>query len=439
MSTHDVTENTGTGSHLPPQTPLVGPADATRYEQRFSSLASCTMSSAMRDLMAITARADVISLAGGLPDTEAFPRAIYEEVAAAIGTDHLAAALQYGPTEGMVELREHIVDIMAHEGAKVRVEDVMITSGGQQAIDLSIRTFVDRGDVVLAEGPTYPGAAPCFTAYGAHVHHVPLDDDGMRVDLMEEAYTRLAAEGRTPKLLYTIPNFQNPSGVTMSLERRLRLVEFAHAHGLLIIEDNPYGQMRFEGEALPTLVELDDGAGWVVYLSTFSKILAPGLRVGWVAAPPPVLRKMNLGKQAADLCSSTLSQRFTVEYLNRNDWREHVTRLNGIYHRRRDVMLETMATHFPESATWTRPRGGLFVWATMPDYINTKHLQAKALERQVAFVPGEAAFLDGRGKSSMRLNFSGVSESLIVEGITRLGEVAREFCELHDALSPGRP
>ncbi|MBU6363664.1 MAG: PLP-dependent aminotransferase family protein [Acidobacteria bacterium] len=437
MSTSDVTDNTGTGAPVPPQTPLVGPADAARYESRFSALASGTTSSVMRDLMAITEKADIISLAGGLPDTETFPREIYEEIASEIGTDYLASSLQYGPTDGMGELREQIAKVMADEGAKARVDDIMITSGGQQAIDLSIRTFVDRGDTVLAEGPTYPGAAPCFTAYGADVTHVPMDDDGMREDLFEEAYARLVAEGRPPKILYTIPNFQNPAGVTMSLERREKLVEFAHEVGLLIIEDNPYGQIRFEGEPLPTLYELDDGAGWVVYLGTFSKILAPGMRVGWAVAPPQVLRKMNLGKQAADLCSSTYTQRFVTEYLKRYDYREHVARVCDLYRGRRDAMLEALEARFPAEATWTRPRGGLFVWATLPDFIDTTALQAKALERQVAFVPGEGAFLDGRGKNSMRLNFSSVPEPVITEGIGRLGEVIGDVMSLHDALNPG--
>jgi 2-aminoadipate transaminase len=248
---------------------------------------------------------------------------------------------------------------------------------------------------------------------------------------------RLAAEGRRPKLLYTIPNFHNPGGVTMSLERRERLVRVARERELLIVEDNPYGQIRFEGEALPSLYELDDGAGWVIYVSTFSKILAPGIRVGWVVAPPPVLRKMNMGKQGADLCSSTVSQRFVLEYLRRHDWRDHVARLNGIYRSRRDAMLRALEEEFPAEATWTRPRGGLFVWATLPDYIDTKDLQAKALDRQVAFVPGEAAFLDGRGRHSMRLNYSGVPEAVISEGVARLGEAVREFTDLHRALNPG--
>ena len=430
-------EHRGTATSIPPQPPRVGPADAGRYDGRFASRASGIMSSAMRDLMAISERPDVISLAGGFPDTEAFPREVFQEVAEVIAHEFLASALQYGPTEGLAELRDRILEIMSYEGIRARSEDVMITTGGQQAIDLTLRTFVDRGDPVLAEGPTYPGAVPCFTAWGAEVHHVPMDDDGLRIDLLEQEMDRLAAEGRRPKLLYTIPNFHNPGGVTMSLERRRRLIEVSRERDLLILEDNPYGQIRFEGDALPTLYELDDGAGWVIYASTFSKILSPGIRVGWVVAPQPVLRKMNMGKQGADLCTSTVSQRFVVEYMRRHDWREHVHRLNDIYRRRRDAMLRALEEEFPAEATWSRPRGGLFLWATLPDYIDTKHLQAKALDRQVAFVPGEAAFLDGRGRHSMRLNFSGSPEAVISEGIARLGEVVREATDLYRVLRPG--
>jgi 2-aminoadipate transaminase len=389
----------------------------------------------MRDLMSMAGRPEIISLAGGFPNTEAFEREIFDEVVEVVAREHLAAALQYGPTEGLMELRELIVEIMAHEGARAGVEDIMVTSGGQQAIDLSIRTFVNPGDTVLAEGPTYPGAVPCFTTYEARVEHVPMDDDGLRVDLVEEALDRLAADGRPPKLLYTIPNFHNPAGVTMSLERRERLIEIAHERELLIVEDNPYGQIRFDGEPLPTLWELDAGAGWVIYLSTFSKILAPGTRVGWVAAPAAVLRKMNLGKQAADLCTSTVTQRFVIEYLRRHDWRDYVARLNGIYRLRRDALLRALEEEMPPEATWTRPNGGLFVWATLPDYIDTTNLAAAAIERyEVAFVPGRGAYLDGRGGNSMRLNFSGVPEARISEGVRRLGLAVTEMTELHRAL-----
>lgn len=429
-----------TGSLTPPPRPrphetALTPGDSARYDVRFASRAAGIVSSVMRDLMSLSERPDIISLAGGFPNTESFEREVFDDVVAAVARDHLASALQYGPTEGLAELRERIVEMMAHEGARARVDDIMVTSGGQQAIDLSIRTFVNPGDTVLAEGPTYPGAVPCFTTYEAQVVHVPMDDDGLRVDLVEEVIDRLAAEGRPPKLLYTIPNFHNPMGVTMSLERRERLVALAHRRELLIVEDNPYGQIRFEGDPLPSLWELDDGAGWVIYLSTFSKILAPGVRVGWVAAPAAVLRKMNLGKQAADLASSTISQRFVIEYLRRYDWRDYVVALNSIYRARRDAMLRALEEEMPPEATWTRPSGGLFVWATLPDYLNTTDLLATAVEKhEVAFVPGRGAFLDGRGGSSMRLNFSGVPEPVISEGVRRLGAAVAEMTDLHRAL-----
>lgn len=413
------------------------PRDAARYDARFASRAANVVSSAMRDLMSLAERPSIISLAGGFPNTESFPQEIFDEVWDAVGAQK-AAALQYGPTEGLLELRERAVEIMGHEGAVARVEDVMITSGGQQAIDLSIRTFVNPGDIVLAEGPTYPGAVPSLTAYEANVLHIPMDDDGMRIDLLEETLDRLAREGRRAKLLYTIPNFHNPGGVTMSLERRERLIQLAHERELIVVEDNPYGQIRFEGDALPTLYQLDDGEGWVIYCSSTSKILAPGARVGWVAAPAPVLRKLNLGKQGADLCASTLTQRFIIEYLRRHDWREHVARLTEIYRSRRDAMLMALDEEFPAEATWSRPRGGLFVWATLPSFIDTRHLLARAVEeREVAFVPGEAAFLDGTGKSSMRLNFSYMPEETIVEGVRRLGEVVNDMLETYRALNPG--
>jgi len=432
------TGRSSTGNHV---TSSLGPTDGARYDERFASRASGIVSSAMRDLMALSERPDIISLAGGFPDTESFPREIWDEVWAAVTADHMASSLQYGPTEGLSELRERICEVMAHEGASARPDDIIVTTGGQQAIDLSIRTFVDPGDVVIAEGPTYPGAVPSFTTYEADVHHIPLDEDGLRVDLVEERLAHLAAAGIRPKLLYTIPNFHNPAGVTMSLERRHRLVDIAHRHELLIVEDNPYGQIRFEGDPLPTLWELDAGEGWVVYLSTFSKILAPGMRVGWVAAPQPVLRKMNLGKQAADLCSSTLAQRFVIEYMRCHDWREHVARLNDVYRGRRDAMLRALEEELPAEATWLTPAGGLFVWATLPAFVDTRDLLAQAITNQVAFVPGRGAFVpprgDGdpdRGAHSLRLNFSGVPEPVISEGVARLGRTVESWVELHRAL-----
>ncbi len=392
----------------------------------------------MRDLMSLAERKEIISLAGGFPDTASFPREVFEDVTSAIAGEHLASALQYGPTEGSRELRERIVQIMAHERATATADEIMITTGGQQGINLSVGTFVDPGEAVIAEGPTYPGAVPVFTTHEAHVVHIPVDEDGMRVELVEPTLDRLAAEGRPVKLLYTIPNFHNPAGVTMSEERRRMLIDIAHRRELMIVEDNPYGQVRFDGEPLPSLYELDNGEGWVIYVSTFSKILSPGLRVGWVAAPPPVLRQMNLGKQAGDLCTGTFDQRFILEYMRRYDWRDHVARLNQIYRKRRDALLTALEEEFPATATWTRPRGGLFVWATLPKMIDTKDLLPRALDRDVAFVPGGAAFLDGTGANNMRLNFSQNPPDVITEGVRRLGEVIREMMEIYEDLGGGR-
>ena len=265
-----------------------------------------------------------------------------------------------------------------------------------------------------------------------------MDDDGMRIDVLEETLARLRAEGRTPKFIYTIPNFQNPGGVTMSLERRRALVRIAAEQELVVLEDNPYGLLRYEGEPLPTLYSLDGGR-YVIYLGTFSKILSAGLRLGWAAAPGPILERLNLGKQAADLCSSSLTQYFVAAYFAHRDWRTYLTTLRALYRRRRDVMLAALEEFLPAEAAWTRPEGGLFIWARLPDYIDTTDLLARALREHVAFVPGRAAYLDGRGGSEMRLNFSGVSEDEIREGVRRIGKVVAEQVALYGTLTGVKP
>jgi 2-aminoadipate transaminase len=392
----------------------------------------------MRDLMAVTARPDVISLAGGLPDTTTFPAEDFTALMTRVGVDDSARALQYGPTEGLEEVKVPIAAVMAAEGMHVESDDLLVTTGGQQVIDLVCKTLIDPGDVVIAEAPTYPGAVPVFVSYQADVVQIEMDSDGMRMDVLEEELARLDAAGRTPKFIYTVPSFQNPAGVTMSLERRRRLVEIARARELLVLEDNPYGMLRYEGEPLPTLFSLDGGE-FVIYLGTFSKILSPGLRLGWCSAPRPVLDKLNLGKGATDLCSSPLAQLFVQRYFEERDWLEHVRRQTAVYRRRRDIMLEALAEHFPREATWTRPEGGLFIWARLPDYIDTTDLLARALREHVAFVPGRAAYLDGRGGSEMRLNFSGVDDDAIREGIRRIGEVVREQVALYGTLTGAAP
>jgi 2-aminoadipate transaminase len=401
--------------------------ELARYERLFAARTSGMRSSAMREMMALTERPDVISLAGGLPDTSTFPPEVYAQLMAHVAAESTARALQYGPTEGMAVTMDCIVEVMAAEGTVVDPADLIVTTGGQQVIDLVCKTLIDPGDVIVAEAPTYPGAVPTFGAYQADVVQIPIDGEGMPIDELESVLDRLQNEGRRPKFIYTVPNFQNPGGVTMSLARRRRLVQVARERELLVLEDNPYGLLRYEGEPLPTLYSLDaahagkDGASdLVIYLGTFSKILSPGLRLGWAVAPRPVLAKLNLGKQGADLCSSPMTQLFVAAYFHERDWRAYLEQLKELYRVRRDVMLAALAEHFDGRATWTTPQGGLFIWATLDGGVDTTDLLARA--QGVAFVPGRSAYMDERsGASSMRLNFAGVPEADIREGIRRIG------------------
>jgi 2-aminoadipate transaminase len=411
--------------------------DLERYAGLFAARTRGMKSSAMRDLMSVIARPEVISLAGGLPDTAAFPKETLAAVMAGIARESSAEALQYGPTEGLIGAKRCIAEVMAAEGIRADLDDMIVTAGGQQVIDLVARALVDPGDVVVAEAPTYPGAVPVFSSYQADVVQIEMDSDGMRVDVLEETLDRLEREGRKPKFIYTIPTFQNPGGVTLSLPRRHRLVEVAHERELLVLEDNPYGLLRYEGTPQPTLRELDGGV-YVMYLGTFSKILSPGIRLGWVLAPAPVLEKLNLGKQAADLCSSTLSQLMVEAYFEQADWRDYIDTVAETYRARRDTMLDALAEHFPAQAEWTHPQGGLFIWVTLPEFIDTTDLLARALRENVAFVPGAAAYLDGRGHNAMRLNFSAVDEADIREGVRRIGKVVAEQVALYGTLT-GEP
>jgi 2-aminoadipate transaminase len=411
-----------------------GTRDLERYAGLFAERTTVMRSSAMRDLMAITARPEVISLAGGLPDTSTFPPQSFAAQMTRIAQESAAEALQYGPTEGFEETKDCILEVMGAEGMLPDPDDIIVTTGGQQGIDLVTKTLVDPGDVVICEAPTYPGAVPVFCSYQADVVQVECDEDGMDVEVLEQLLGELRSEGRRPKFIYSVPSFQNPAGVTMSLARRQRLVELARANEILVVEDNPYGLLRYGGEPLPPLYQLD-GGDFVIYIGTFSKILSPGIRLGWTVAPPPVLEKITLGKQATDLCTSTLTQYFVREYFAERRWQRYIGDLVEIYRERRDVMLEALRNNFPAEATWTEPEGGLFIWATLPDYIDTSDLLAKALRADVAFVPGQAAYVDGRGRHSMRLNFSGVTADEIREGVRRIGEVIGEQVELYGTLT----
>jgi 2-aminoadipate transaminase len=421
--------------------------ELARYEALFAARTRGMKSSAMREMMALTERTDVISLAGGLPDTSTFPPELYARLMSSVAVESTARALQYGPTDGMESTVECIVEVMAAEGTSVDPGEVIVTTGGQQVIDLVCKTLIDPGDVIVAEAPTYPGAVPTFSAYQAEVEQIEMDRDGMPIDALESVLDELQAQGRRPKFIYTIPNFHNPGGVTMSLARRRRLVEVARERELLVLEDNPYGLLRYEGEPLPTLYSLDaeavgrgGAADLVIYLGTFSKILSPGLRLGWAVAPRAVLEKLNLGKQGADLCSSPMTQLFVSAYFAEGDWRDYLETLKSLYRRRRDVMFEALEQHFGGRAEWTKPEGGLFIWATLAGGVDTTDLLARS--EGVAFVPGRAAYADGRsGSGSMRLNFAGVPDDDIREGVRRIGEALGGQAGLFGALtgSSARP
>lgn len=405
-----------------------------KYEDFYAKRTGGMRSSVMRDLMAITARPEIISLAGGLPNTESFPAKTLAKITHDVAMQNSAAALQYGPTEGFMETRENIVRVMEAEDMLVDAENIIITTGGQQGIDLVTRTLIDPGDYLIAEAPTYPGAIPSFCSFQADVIQVPVDDEGIRTDLLKIELAKLLKAGAKPKFIYVIPNFHNPAGVSINLERRLELVSLAREQGLLILEDNPYGQLRFEGESLPTLYSLDEDDN-VIYLSTFSKIISPGIRLGWIVAPSPLLQKFNLGKQAADLCPSTLAQKIVNMYFKDFRWQDYVEKTTEIYRVRRDAMLLALEEHFPEGAVWTRPQGGFYIWATLPEYLDTTDLLALAIEQEsVAFVPGGGSYVDGSGTNHMRLAFCAVPEEKIEEGIKRLAKVIKEQMALYKAL-----
>lgn len=408
--------------------------DFDKYDRYYAKRTGGLRSSVMRDLMAIVARPEITSLAGGLPNTESFPAKTLAKITHDVAMEDTAAALQYGPTEGFQETKENIARVMEAEGILVDTDDILITTGGQQGIDLVTRTLVDPGDVVVAEAPTYPGAIPSFCSFQADVIQVPLDDDGIRTDLLRGNLEKLDTEGRMPKFIYVIPNFHNPAGVSLSKNRRLELVEIARERELIILEDNPYGQLRFEGEPLPTLYSLDDDHN-VIYLGTFSKIISPGIRLGWLVAPSPLLQKFNLGKQAADLCPSTLAQKIVNRYFRDFRWQDYVEKTTEVYRRRRDAMLEALAEYFPEEASWTKPLGGFYIWATLPDYLDTTDLLALAIEQEkVAFVPGAGSYIDESGNNKMRLAFCAVPEDRINDGIKRLAKVIKEQMALYKAL-----
>lgn len=406
---------------------------ADRYALRMARMKS----SIIRELLKLTERPDVISFAGGLPAPEVFPVEEFRAAADRVLTEHGPEALQYSTTEGYRPLREMIARHTARYGIVVEPENVLITNGSQQALDLLGRVFLNPGDRILLERPTYLGALQAWNAYQTEYVGMPMDEAGLRTDSLEGALRA------GPKFIYALPNFQNPTGVTLSEERRRELVKLASQSGVPLIEDDPYGQLRYEGEHLPPLVVLEDElhsdgndccySGNVIYLCTFSKTLAPGLRLGWIIAPVEVIGKLVQAKQGADLHTSTFIQMVAYEVAHGGFLDRHVREIRTVYRERRDTMLAAMERYFPEEVRWTHPQGGLFLWVTLPEGLDAQEILKIALEKEkVAFIPGGPFFPSEPEPNTMRLNFSNATPERIEEGIARLGRV------LEDVLARSR-
>lgn len=380
--------------------------------------ASRFVPSAVREILKVAERPEVLSFAGGLPAPEMFPVAAIAEAHAKVLAREGAAALQYSTTEGFGPLREWIAARLRGLGiASCEVERTLITNGSQQGIDLVARVMVDPGDRVAVENPSYLAAIQVFASLGARFTAVASDDEGMIVEDLEKKHAK-----EPVRLVYLVPNFQNPRGTTLSLARRKALVAFAQRHNVPVLEDDPYGALRFEGRDLPSLAALDD-VGVVVHLGTFSKTLAPGLRIGWAVGPKEVLRAMTIAKQAADLHTATLAQRATAALLETFDYEAHLTQLRAVYGARRQAMLDALGRYMPKGTRWTKPEGGMFTWVELPGGLSSDALFQAALAEHVAFVPGTSFYAETPRLDTMRLNYSNRPEDKIEEGMARLGKV----------------
>ena len=416
---------------------------STAWTSRYAQRAKQAQSSAIRELLKFTQNPEIISFAGGLPAPDVFPNERFAEACNRVLEKHSAQALQYGATEGYTPLREMIARHTSRYGVKAKLDNVLITSGSQQALDLIGKLLINPGDRVLVEAPTYLGALQAFSAYGAEYVSVLSDNDGLRTDLLEGPLRS------GPKFMYVLPNFQNPGGTTLAEGRRHELVLLADRFGIPIIEDDPYGQLRYEGEHLTPLMVLDRenlrrdngySIGNVIYLSTFSKTLAPGLRLGWIVAPPEVISKLVQLKQGMDLHTSTFVQMVAYEVARDNFLDEHIKLIRRVYGERRDVMLRALDENFPPEVTWTRPQGGLFLWVSLPEGMDCQHLFEAAIRENVAFVPGDSFYASnghaGEGRRHFRLNFSNAKPDQIREGVRRLGvAIKKQWAELHPAVT----
>jgi len=393
-------------------------------EEFYSILASKMKASAIREILKLVKNPEVISLAGGMPDPVTFPVKEIKEITQNIFTKKSAQALQYSTTEGLTELRQCILDYLAKDGNIGELENIIISSGSQQGLDLVGKTFLDPGDIAIVELPSYLAALNAFHSYGGELVGIPMDEEGMQMDILEKKLIRLKNESKKVKFIYTISNFQNPAGVTMSLARRKKIIEIARKFDLFIVEDNPYEKLRFEGEPIPSIYSLEHN-GLVLSLGTFSKILCPGLRLAWVLGNKEIIGKMAILKQATDLCTSILSQLIAYEYFALGKLEENIKSNIQIYKKKRDAMLNALEKYFPKEATWTKPQGGFFVVATLPEYIDTGEMFKEAIEENVAYVPGAPFFADGKGQNTMRLSFCFPSVEDIDIGIKRLGSLIK--------------
>jgi 2-aminoadipate transaminase len=393
------------------------------YAQRTSGLAA----SEVRALFAVASRPEVVSLAGGMPYVRAIPRELIATAIDRVLLSDAPAALQYGSGQGLPRLREHILEVMALEGIRASVDDVVTTTGSQQAIDLVTKLFIDPGDVILAEGPSYVGALGVFKSYQAHVVHVQMDAEGLVPELLEQAIAEQRAAGRRIKFLYTIPTFHNPAGVTLSAARRPRILELCRSAGILIVEDNPYGLLHFDAPPPQPLRTLD--AEGVIYLGSFSKTFAPGFRVGWAVAPHAIREKLVLAAESAILSPSSFAHYLISEYLETVDWRAQIARFRDVYRERRDTMLAALATHLPD-LSWTVPDGGFYVWVRLPEELHSKQMLPRAVRELIAYTPGTGFYADGQGGRDMRLSFCYPTPEEIRVGIQRLASVVNGELEL---------
>ena len=388
------------------------------YSKRMDNIKA----SEIRELLKLTQKPEIISFAGGLPAPELFPVDEMKKISVEVLDEQGTKALQYGPTEGYEPLREAITKRMEKVGVKADPSDILVISGSQQGLDFSGKIFLNEGDIVLCESPSYLGAINAFKSYEPKFIEVPTDEHGMIMEDLEE----ILQNNDRVRFIYVIPDFQNPSGRTWSEERRKKIVELANKYNVVIIEDNPYGELRFEGEFLPAVKHYDT-EGRVVFLGTFSKIFCPGLRLGWVCAESKVLNKYILVKQGADLQASTISQMQVAKFLEEYDIEAHIAKLKEVYKKRRDLMMKTMEEEFPKEVKFTYPEGGLFTWVVLPEHMNAREIAVKALEENVAFVPGGSFFPNGGNENTFRMNYSNMDEERIVEGVKRLGKVLREM------------